>query len=406
MDALTEQIAAGGRPSFSDFVERFGGLVPSLRELESTPQDAIWHAEGDVATHTSMVLEVAYDELRGRAAPAAECSSMAFGAVFHDVAKAFTTKEAEIDGQTRIVAPLHPEKGRSLIAWNSLDWGIPGRLRREMLAIVGHHHDPRKLYARDAGIHAWRRLAELADVRKLYWFARADLLGRRCPDLDEQLEVIELFRAGLEEFDLWDCEDPWADWREQLGEQWAGESELFRRAALGIALTDARRGVTSVAEEAVARSFRLRDGFSHLVVLCGPSGSGKSTWVAEHLSDYEVVSLDDLREDLTGNAADQSANGQVRQAAQDQLRAALAAHRNVVWDATNLRRDFRRVPIGLGRDYGAFTTLAVLDESPSACRKRNRERSRSVPDYVIDRQFERAEYPYADEADEVVFISR
>jgi predicted kinase len=73
-------------------------------------------------------------------------------------------------------------------------------------------------------------------------------------------------------------------------------------------------------------------------------------------------------------------------------------------DATNLRRDFRSLPICLGYDYGAFVTLVVFQPTPQMARSRNASRRRSVPDEVLDRQFASAEFPYADEAHQVLFV--
>ena len=37
---------------FDEAVEHLGQTLPLLFELGATPQDPVWHAEGDVATHT------------------------------------------------------------------------------------------------------------------------------------------------------------------------------------------------------------------------------------------------------------------------------------------------------------------------------------------------------------------
>ena len=120
--------------------------------------------------------------------------------------------------------------------------------------------------------------------------------------------------------------------------------------------------------------------------------------VAEHLPDHTVVSLDALRDELAGKRADQSINGQVLQAAKERLRVVLRRGGKVVWDATNTRRGLRRVPLGLGLDYGALTTLVVFQPPVSTVFARNPARTYSVPPQVIAQQVENAEFPYLPEA--------
>ncbi len=73
MRAMFDLLLAGGRPDLETLIEVFGEAVPSLRRLKDTPQDPEWHAEGDVHTHTAMVLAELYRELdspAGAALPA------------------------------------------------------------------------------------------------------------------------------------------------------------------------------------------------------------------------------------------------------------------------------------------------------------------------------------------------
>lgn len=62
---------------------------------------------------------------------------------------------------------------------------------------------------------------------------------------------------------------------------------------------------------------------------------GKSAWLQRTLvlMGFEVVSLDAIREELSGDRADQTVNGRVRQAARERVKAALRAGRKVAWDA-------------------------------------------------------------------------
>jgi predicted kinase len=157
-------------------------------------------------------------------------------------------------------------------------------------------------------------------------------------------------------------------------------------------------------EETVARSHQYRDNYSHLVVMCGGSGTGKSTWIRNNCPGYNVISLDRLRKEITGDVRDHSAEGQVRQLSKERLKESLREGENVVWDATNIRRDFRKIPLSLGGSYDAFTSLVTMWVPEEEARKSNRDREESVPESVIGNQYDRFQFPFPDEAHEVVFL--
>jgi predicted kinase len=158
--------------------------------------------------------------------------------------------------------------------------------------------------------------------------------------------------------------------------------------------------------EAVARPYKYRDGFASLVVTCAPSGSGKSTWIQKTLPDYKIISLDDLREELSGKRADQSMNGQVLQAAREQLKTHLREHKNVVWDATSLLKRHRSVVLQLGFDYQAFVTLAVFHLPESLLEQRNRQRTQAIPCNVLLRQLQNVDFPFITEAHQTLYVDR
>lgn len=256
-----------------------------------------------------------------------------------------------------------------------------------MLALVGHHHDPKHLVIDDRPARRYRRLARLADVELLFLLEQADMRGRRCADRAEQIEYIDLFGLFAEEHGVFGPKLPtrslYEGWWEHICAELDGFDETTRQFVFARAVREAESSTIYTPQEAIAKSYGYRDPYAELVVLCGPSGSGKTTWARENLPEHHVVSMDAIREGLTGDAADQSRNGEVRQAAKEQLKDHLRNHRKVVWDATNLRRDSRGLPLGLGFDYDAYTTLVCFHMSPDELLRRNRERDRSVSELVL-----------------------
>ncbi|KQR27830.1 phosphohydrolase [Deinococcus sp. Leaf326] len=380
--------------------------LPLISQLEHTPQNPRWHAEGDVARHTALVFAEAAQLADAEALPPDERLILLLAAALHDVGKALTTRlvgDAEAGEEMRLVSPRHADRGRSYLAYRLPELGLPPATLRAVLALVGHHHDvPRVLETGTPAVY--RRLARQVSLPLLYLLEQADLRGRVGEGQAGRLDDLDLFRMQAQDYGLWDGGDPYRAWAEVVGAVLAGAPPALLDRTLGQGVLDHEAGRIRTPEEAVARAYRARGGFAELVVVCGPSGSGKSTWIAGALPDYEVVSLDDLRGRLAGRRADQAMNGQVMQAAREALRAALRRNGKVVWDATGLRRDFRRTVLGLGMDYGALTTLAVFQPRPGDLGARNLGRAHAVPGAVLAAQLAGAEFPYLPEAHRTLWV--
>lgn len=175
-------LLAAERPSIGFALARALGVVeqllPEMVPLYDCPQDAEWHPEGDVWTHTLMVI----DEARRRNADLdrARLATVMLGAVCHDLGKPATT--AMIDGRWR--SPGHEAAGVAP-ATRILDrlnvHTIDGYdVRTQVLAITAEHLRPSAFFkARDTVRDgAFRRLAQRVDLELLVRFGRADCHGR------------------------------------------------------------------------------------------------------------------------------------------------------------------------------------------------------------------------------------
>lgn len=170
------------RPSIGFALARALGvieqLLPEMVPLYDCPQDAEWHPEGDVWTHTLMVI----DEARRRNADLdrARLATVMLGAMCHDLGKPATT--AMIDGRWR--SPGHEAAGvapatRILdrLNINSID-GYD--VRAQVLAITAEHLRPSAFFKAKDTVRdgAFRRLAQRVDLELLVRFGRADCHGR------------------------------------------------------------------------------------------------------------------------------------------------------------------------------------------------------------------------------------
>ncbi len=405
MHTLLKKVYGGTKPQLNEFVLALGSNFNLLHDLEKTPQDPQWHAEGDVFVHTELVLQQIYKLLEEEALHLDEQKRflLILAAVFHDIAKPLTTRREVINGKDHIISPRHADRGRSYLAYRLLDVGISGEWARAIMSLVGHHHDPKKLVLKDAPLSRYRKLARLVDLELLYYLEKADILGRECQDRGKQLEILEFFRLQVEEYGLWQVTNPYKIWQDVIDTNLVTSNDLSKQYTLSYAISDAEKGLIFTPEEALARTFEKRQNFAELVVMYGPSGAGKSTWIEKNLPDYKVVSLDNLRVLIAGKREDQSKNGEVIQAAREKLKEHLRQKQKVVWDATNLRYLHRNKVLQLGFDYHALVNLVIFHYPSKHFFTQNKNRKESVSNEVLSKQIEQAEFPYEYEAHQVIY---
>jgi protein phosphatase len=127
-----------------------------------------------------------------------------------------------------------------------------------------------------------------------------------------------------------------------------------------------------------------------LVVLIGAAGSGKSTLAARLFAPRELVSSDQLREAVSGDAADQRATRPAFAILHREVRRRLDAGRLVVVDATNVERSARLSLVRIARAAGAPSIAIALAVPAAEAHARNAGRTgRVVPADVVDRHLDR-----------------
>ena len=404
---MINQVFEGATPTIDEFVRVLGDRIPLLKEYKSTPQDSEWHAEGDVHIHTGMVLDETYKILATEATHLSKERrlSLILGALLHDIAKPLTTKEQEIQGIVRTVAPRHASKGRSYLAPKLMGLGLPYCVVETTLGLVGYHHNPKQLVTKDKTLGEYKRIARLADPELLYWLELADIRGRECSDLQQQLEYVEMYGLFAQEYQAWErFGAEYQAWREYFNRELADWDKDTRDLIFTSAISRWEAGKIFSPEEEIARSYSYRDSFPKVVLTFGVSGAGKSTWIATNLPDYTVISLDDLREKIAHSRSDQSQNSKIVHIAKEQLKTLLRSNSKIVWDATSLRRDFRQQVISISRRYGALVTLVVFHCPETVYFERNRQRSHSIPENILIRQLQQMEFPELDEGDRVIVV--
>ena len=128
-----------------------------------------------------------------------------------------------------------------------------------------------------------------------------------------------------------------------------------------------------------------------VILAIGMPGSGKSTLLRDFSirHSYSYISPDDIRQELTGDAGDQSANEEVWRRAFERLSAAMQNSETVVFDSTMYKLVDRQDAIARSRDFGASQVEGVYFMAPYAVvEERNARRHRIVPETAMLRMHE------------------
>lgn len=153
-------------------------LFPEVAALIGCAQEADWHPEGDVWTHTLLVVDEAARLARHDGLDDAEALRLVLAALCHDLGKPATTSFQ--DGRLR--SKDHEAQGEAPTRALLARAGAPLDLVDDVVALVREHLKPFHLFKEQASDAAVRRLALRVPLPRLVRLARADHLGRTTED--------------------------------------------------------------------------------------------------------------------------------------------------------------------------------------------------------------------------------
>lgn len=335
---------------------------PWCRSMSECIQDVKWHSEGDVWTHTKLVLEELRRLPEWNNLTENQQIVLRFAGLFHDVGKPFTT---EINLETgRVSSPKHAVKGE-FIARNILrELGCEFDLREEICHLVRFHGRPVFLMDRENPNHEVVKLSWVLNNRLLYLFALADCRGRDT-DSGRSEENLEFWKLVSEEMGCFENPYPFKTDHARFVFFRASEPDLYY--------------IPYDSENCV------------VTMMSGLPGSGKDTWLAKHRAKLPVISLDDIREEFDTKPT--SNQGFIVQTAQDRCRALLRSKTSFAFNATNTTKQNRTRWINLFADYGAKIEIVYLEPSLQDVLKQNKQREQAVPESVIHKLAEKCEPP-------------
>jgi predicted kinase len=204
----------------------------------------------------------------------------------------------------------------------------------------------------------------------LYLLAEADIKGRRCNDQEEALAGVEYFK----------------DYSKELG--------CFAE-PISFANTFTRNRYFHEAE--IWHGETLYDTTEFTVFLMsGLPLAGKDSYISAHLSEYPVISLDQIREEKRIRP-DQN-QSVVAAEARERAKQLLRKKQPFVFNATNIITETRRKLCELFTAYGARVHIIYLEVPYQTLLERNQIRERYIPLPVLSRMIRKLEIPEPTEA--------
>ena len=180
LEELKKLLVKGVWPSVGlQVLQRVGAvevLFPELHALIGCPQEYEWHPEGDVWTHTLMVVDEAARIARHDKLDEGDTFAVVFAALCHDLGKPATTTFEE----GRLRSRGHESQGETPTRTLCARLGVANDVEELTVALVRDHLKPFMLWKDRENLSdgAIRRLAMRTPIPMLARVAAADHLGR------------------------------------------------------------------------------------------------------------------------------------------------------------------------------------------------------------------------------------
>lgn len=120
------------------------------------------------------------------------------------------------------------------------------------------------------------------------------------------------------------------------------------------------------------------------IITIGIPASGKSTW-AKTQTDFKEVNLDDCRKAICGDESNQEVTVEALALRSQMLEQLMANKEQIIVSDTNVVPEYRQALIRLFQASNYKVTLVAFDTPYEVCVKRNTQRDRVVPTFVMER---------------------
>ena len=359
--------------------EDYFDLFPTLVELSKTPQDYLYHAEGDVWTHTKMVCNELLNLPEYQNSNDEDKFILFYSALLHDISKPACTK---INENNRISSAGHSKMGAidtRVLLWER---DVPFFIRESICNIVEVHQLP--FYAFHFNPNKKQRdplllgniLSANNNMPLLFTLAKADMLGRICPTLQDNLDNMELFKELCLENNIFYDKKNFPDDFTRV--------KYFR------------------SEGAISPDYPFfYEKGSDVIVMSGLPATGKDYWISRNYPNLPVIGFD-LSEKELGLKHGEN-NGLVFHHVQDKAKDFLRNKESFVFNATHIVKDLRDKTLDLLYNYNAQVNIVYLEESKQTIFERNNKRDTSLSNDNISKMLNRWDIPKAIESHSISY---
>ena len=340
-----------------------------IKDMKNIPQDSIYHAEGNVAIHTRMVVEELQQLTEFEQLNIQDQHILIAAALMHDIEKHSTTK-IEPDG--RITSAGHAKKGehtvREILYKNT---ETPFKIRETIAKLVRYHGLPLWIFEKLNPEKVLIRTSLEVNTQLLAILAMADVKGRISDEKAELLEKVDFFKEYCIELNCWN--------KARSFDTELAKYHYFNHDSY----------IDYIPFE--------KDGFE-VVMMSALPGTGKDWYINKNLAEWPIISLDELRRKYKASPSDPKMTGRIVQEAKETARKFLRKKESFVWNATNLSSSMRKSLIDLFEEYGARIRIIYLEVPYKKLVKQNMDRKFPLPQKVLDKMISKWEVPQCWEA--------
>ena len=339
-------------------------ITSYLEEMKTCDQDPIWHGEGDVLTHTIMVL----DEVEKLLIKEDDKEILRWTALLHDIGKPYVSTIE--DGKIR--SHGHSKKGYHIAMELLENVELDFNDKLQILNLIRYHGDPPWVMEDSDPYRKIIKLSMDCRLDLLYHISVCDFKGRIAPDTQEYMDKLNYFKELSIELDC-------------FSKPFNFTSNISRYKYI-------------VEETHHFSDDPFDDTKSKVTMVCGLPGSGKDFYINKAF-DIPVISLDEIRGELKIKPTDEQ--GLVIQTAKERARKYMRKGQDFVWNATNVTKQMRSNLISLFNSYKSYISIVFINKPLATVLEQNKNRDIVVPEKVVLKLHKKMEYPSLNEAHEI-----